>query len=80
MGLKTLNPRWLNGEKVRVIQDSAQGRRLTFIRPFRASEQTRSVNCIGYHQVAAIEAACANKQGRGFAVVADEVRTLTDRT
>ena len=80
MGLKTLNPRWLNGEKVRVIQDLAQGRRLTFIRPICASEQTHGVNCIGCHQVAAIEVACTGELGRGFAVVAGEVRILTGRT
>ncbi len=47
-----LDRRALAGEEVRVIQDTTEGRRLTFIRPYRASENTRGVNCLGCHQVA----------------------------
>jgi methyl-accepting chemotaxis protein len=46
-----LDRRALTGEEVRVIQDAAEGRRLTLIRPYRASENTRGVNCMGCHQV-----------------------------
>ena len=46
-----LDRRALAGEEVRVIQDTAEGRRLTFIRPYRASDRTRGVNCMGCHQV-----------------------------
>jgi methyl-accepting chemotaxis protein len=46
-----LDQRALAGEEVRVIQDTAEGRRLTFIRPYRASDNTRGVNCLGCHQV-----------------------------
>ncbi len=47
-----LDRRALAGEEVRVIQDTSEGRRLTFIRPYRASEHTRGVNCMGCHSVA----------------------------
>ena len=46
-----LDRRALAGEEVRLIQDTAEGRRLTFIRPFRATEHTRGVNCLGCHNV-----------------------------
>ncbi len=47
-----LDRKALAGEEVRVIQDTAEGRRLTFIRPFRATENTRGVNCLDCHSVA----------------------------
>lgn len=47
-----LDRRALAGEEVRVIQETAQGRRMTLIRPFRATEDTRGVNCMGCHTVA----------------------------
>lgn len=46
-----LDRRALAGEEVRVIRDTPEGRRLTFIRPFRATENTRGVNCMGCHTV-----------------------------
>lgn len=46
-----LDQRALAGEEVRVIRATAEGRRLTLIRPYRASENTRGVNCLGCHQV-----------------------------
>ncbi|MGQ9685620.1 MAG: methyl-accepting chemotaxis protein [Thiobacillaceae bacterium] len=46
-----LDRRALAGEEVRLIQDTAEGRRLIFIRPFRATEHTRGVNCLGCHAV-----------------------------
>lgn len=46
-----LDRRALAGEEVRLIQDTAEGRRMTFIRPFRATEHTRGVNCLGCHNV-----------------------------
>ncbi|MCX7672419.1 MAG: methyl-accepting chemotaxis protein [Thiobacillaceae bacterium] len=46
-----LDQRALAGEEVRLIEDTPQGRRLTLIRPYRATANTRSVNCLGCHQV-----------------------------
>ena len=46
-----LDRRALRGEEIQVIQDTPQGRRLTFVRPYRATENTRGVNCLGCHNV-----------------------------
>ena len=42
----------LKGEEVARIEKTEQGRRLTLARPYRASEKTRGVNCMGCHTVA----------------------------
>ncbi len=47
-----LDGRALAGEEVRIVQTGDGGRRLTLIRPYRASENTRGVNCLTCHQVA----------------------------
>ncbi len=46
-----LDRRALNGEEVEIIEETDAGRRLTVIRPFRATENTRGVNCMGCHGV-----------------------------
>ncbi len=43
----------LQGKETARIEESGQGRRLTLARPFRASEKTRGVNCLGCHGVPA---------------------------
>ncbi len=43
--------RALAGEEIQVIRDTPQGRRLTLVRPYRATEHTRGVNCMGCHSV-----------------------------
>ena len=46
-----LDKRALAGEEQVTIQDTAQGRRLVVARPYKASEHTRGVNCMGCHTV-----------------------------
>ncbi|MFN3594164.1 MAG: methyl-accepting chemotaxis protein [Thiobacillaceae bacterium] len=46
-----LDRRALAGEEIQVIEDAPQGRRLILVRPYRASEHTRGVNCLGCHSV-----------------------------
>jgi methyl-accepting chemotaxis protein len=41
----------LKGEEVVRILETGQGRRLTVIRPYKATEHTRGVNCMGCHAV-----------------------------
>jgi len=41
----------LLGKEVARIEETGQGRRLTLARPYRASEKTRGVNCLGCHSV-----------------------------
>jgi len=41
----------LRGETVSQIQDGAQGRVLTVIQPFAATENSRGVNCLSCHEV-----------------------------
>ncbi len=41
----------LQGKETSRIEETAQGRRFTLVRPFRASEKTRGVNCLGCHSV-----------------------------
>ncbi|HNA30032.1 MAG TPA: methyl-accepting chemotaxis protein [Thiobacillaceae bacterium] len=41
----------LKGEEIIRFGDSDKGRRLTVIRPFKATEHTRGVNCMGCHAV-----------------------------
>jgi methyl-accepting chemotaxis protein len=41
----------LQGKESARIEETAQGRRLTLARPFRATEKTRGVNCLGCHSV-----------------------------
>ncbi len=43
----------LQGKEAALIEATAAGRRLTLVRPYRASEKTRGVNCLGCHSVAA---------------------------
>ncbi len=42
----------LEGKEVARIDTTEKGRRLTLARPYRASEKTRGVNCMGCHTVA----------------------------
>ena len=46
-----LDRRALGGEEVLRIEDTPAGRRLTIVRPYRATQQTRGVNCLGCHSV-----------------------------
>jgi len=41
----------LLGQEIARIEETGQGRQLTLVRPFRASEKTRGVNCLGCHSV-----------------------------
>jgi len=41
----------LKGKETARIEETPQGRRLTLVRPFRASEKTRGVDCMGCHSV-----------------------------
>ncbi len=41
----------LGGEDVVRIESTADGRRLTVVRPYRATENTRGANCMGCHTV-----------------------------
>ncbi|ATX82885.1 Methyl-accepting chemotaxis protein [Mariprofundus ferrinatatus] len=41
----------LQGEEISVIEDGKNGRVLTVITPFRATENTRGVNCLSCHDV-----------------------------
>jgi methyl-accepting chemotaxis protein len=41
----------LSGKETVLIEDSESGRRLTVIRPYQATENTRGVNCMGCHSV-----------------------------
>ncbi len=41
----------LKGEEITRIEDSDKGRRLTVIRPYKATEHTRGANCMGCHSV-----------------------------
>jgi len=43
----------LQGKETARIEATGQGRRLTLVRPYRASEKTRGVNCLGCHSVPA---------------------------
>jgi methyl-accepting chemotaxis protein len=42
----------LDGKESVRIEDTEQGRRLSVIRPYKATENTRGVNCMGCHSVA----------------------------
>ena len=43
----------LQGKETSRIETTEQGRRLVLVRPFRAGEKTRGVNCLGCHNVPA---------------------------
>jgi methyl-accepting chemotaxis protein len=45
--------RTLAGEDLAIIENTPSGRRLVVSHPFRATESTRGVNCMGCHSVAA---------------------------
>lgn len=47
-----LDQRVLRGEEIQVVRDTPQGRVLTVLTPFRATENTRGVNCLQCHDVA----------------------------
>ena len=49
--LDDLDRKALKGEEVILFGDSDKGRRLTVIRPYKATEHTRGVNCMGCHAV-----------------------------
>ncbi len=46
-----LDNRVLNGEEVAEVQDTPEGRILTVLMPFKATENTRGVNCLRCHNV-----------------------------
>ncbi|MEW5770768.1 MAG: methyl-accepting chemotaxis protein [Pseudomonadota bacterium] len=43
--------RSLKGEELVLVEDTPQGRRMMVSRPYKASEHTRGVNCMGCHTV-----------------------------
>jgi len=49
--IDALDRRALQGESISVIQKTDQGRVLTVIVPFHASDNTRGVNCLNCHEV-----------------------------
>ncbi len=51
--LDDLDQAALKGEENVRIEDTAQGRRLTVVRTYKATESTRGVNCMGCHSVPA---------------------------
>lgn len=46
-----LDFRALTGERIHLIRDTGNGRVLTIITPFKATKNTRGVDCLGCHQV-----------------------------
>ena len=46
-----LDHRVLRGEEIKEVSDTPQGRVLTVLTPFRATENTRGVNCLQCHNV-----------------------------
>jgi len=46
-----LDKRALEGENILLVEESAEGRLITVLTPFRATENTRNVNCLQCHNV-----------------------------
>ena len=51
--LDELDRQALQGQETARIEDTPQGRQLVLVRPFKASEKTRGVNCMNCHNAAA---------------------------